>query len=135
LLTWRVVPSVEVRRVQLETGPIAGQFRDVFRNGGLMRLNVGVFVLHMVLTAGFVVMPGLLDAHTTMDKSDHWQVYLPVLFESFVLMLTMMVFAERRGFIKQVFLLAIGQVLVAMLMQGRWHSSALALMAGLLVFF
>lgn len=135
LLTWRVVPSVEVRRVQLETGPIAGQFRDVFRNGGLMRLNVGVFVLHMVLTAGFVVMPGLLDAHTSMDKSDHWQVYLPVLFVSFVLMLPMMVFAERRGFIKQVFLLAIGLVLVAMLMLGRWHSSALALMAGLLVFF
>src|SRR5690606_6701016 len=114
LLTWRVVPSVEVRRVQLETGPIAGQFRDVFRNGGLMRLSVGVFVLHMVLTAGFVVMPGLLDAHTSMDKSDHWQVYLPVLFVSFVLMLPMMVFAERRGFIKQVFLLAIGLVLVAM---------------------
>ncbi|MEZ5510244.1 MAG: MFS transporter [Gammaproteobacteria bacterium] len=135
VLTWRVVPSVDVRRVRLETGPIAGQFRDVFKNGGLMRLNVGVFVLHMVLTASFVVMPTLLIQHTDIAKSDHWQIYLPVLFVSFVLMLPMMIFAERRGLVKQVFLAGVSLLLVAFLMLGRWHESALALIAGLLLFF
>lgn len=135
LVTWRLVPNVEVHRCPPLTGPVIGQFRDVFRNPELMRLNLGVMMLHMVQTAGFVVMPVLLLEHTQLDKTEHWKVYLPVLFVSFVLMLPMMIFAEKRRQIKPVFLLAIGLVLASMLMLGHWHTSLLTLVAGLFVFF
>ena len=134
-LTWKVVPDAQVQHKRSSTGPVRGQFAEVLRQAGLMRLNIGVFVLHVVQTAGFVVLPVLLVEHSNLSKAEHWKVYLPVLIVSFVLMLPMMIFAEKRRQVKPVFVAAIGLVLVSMLMLGRWHESLFALVAGLFVFF
>lgn len=134
-ITWKVVPDARLRHLRLSAVPVWGQFADVFRQRELMRLNAGVFVLHLVQTAGFVVMPVLLVTHAELDKAEHWKIYLPILFVSFVLMLPMMIFAEKRRQVKPVFLLAIGLVLVSMLLLGRWHETLFTLVVGLFVFF
>ncbi len=134
MLTLWVIPTPHVRQVR-DQRPVAAQFWVVLRHAELLRLNMGVFLLHMTMTASFVVLPSLLLSNAHIDRQHHWQVYLPVLFASFVLMLPMMIAAERRQKVKQVFLMAVGLLLVALLMLARWHDSLFGIVAGLMVYF
>ena len=85
----------------------------VLRNRELLRLNLGIFVLHMAQMAMFVVIPVALVRDAAMPLNSHWQVYLPVVLLSFVLMVPPIILAERHGRIRLVFLLAIAlQLLV-----------------------
>lgn len=119
-------------------GP-AVPLRDILRNGELMRLNYGVFALHLTQLAMFVVVPTALIEFAGLPLAGHWKVYLPVVVLSFVLMLPPIFFAERRGKMKQVFVAAIGLLLVVQLgfwlfvSSGELHWSVLVLL--LLLFF
>jgi MFS family permease len=89
---------------------------EVLRHPGLLRLNVGVFVLHAVQLAMWVVVPALL-VQAGLPKSAHWQAYLPAVLASFGFM--GVVFAmERRGKLRGVFLLSIGLIVLVQL--GFW---------------
>ena len=82
-------------------------FWSVLTNGQLLRLDFGIFALHMVLTAIFVVMPVLLRDQYSIDPADHWQVYLGVLVISLMLMAPSIVVSERLRATKVFFLCAI----------------------------
>jgi MFS family permease len=116
-------------------GQARGRLADVLRHAGLMRLNFGVFVLHAVQLAMWVAVPALL-VQSGLPKAAHWQVYLPAVLGSFVLMGG--VFAlERRGHLKKAFLGAIALIAlvqVGLLIQSSGTSSMMA-MAGLLFAF
>ncbi|MGH8807902.1 MAG: MFS transporter [Noviherbaspirillum sp.] len=86
-------------------------FSEVLGNGELMRLNYGVFALHVAQMAMFVVVPPLLVKYAGLPLSAHWKIYLPVVLASFVLMLPPVFTGERRGKMKQVFLAAIALML------------------------
>ncbi|HKA38643.1 MAG TPA: MFS transporter, partial [Burkholderiales bacterium] len=61
-------------------------FLAVLRDPQLARLNYGVFALHAVLMALFIAVP--LDLRAAgLPVDHHWQVYLPVMAASFLLML------------------------------------------------
>ncbi len=69
----------------------------------LLRLNAGIFILHMVQMAMFVVVPGLLiDAGLAL--TEHWKFYLPVVLASFALMAPAVLLADRRNQAKAVML-------------------------------
>ena len=89
----------------MQSGAPRGRLVDVLRHAGLMRMNLGVFVLHAVQLAMWVAVPALL-VQAGLPKAQHWQVYLPAVLGSFVLMGGMFAL-ERRGHLKQVFLAAI----------------------------
>ncbi len=91
-----------------------GRLTDVLRHAGLMRMNLGVFVLHAVQLAMWVAVPALL-VQAGLVKDSHWQVYLPAVLGSFVLMGGMFAL-ERRGHLKKVFLAAI--LLIALVQVG-----------------
>ncbi|MFZ5604907.1 MAG: MFS transporter [Pseudomonadota bacterium] len=133
-LTLWVVPD-PARPPARDLRPAAAQFRVVLGQVELLRLNLGVFLLHMSMTSLFVVLPVLLVERAHVEKSAHWQIYLPILFVSFVLMLPLMIAAERKRKVKQVFLTAIVLLVTALLMLANWHGSLLAIVAGLLVYF
>ncbi len=84
----------------------------------LLRLNAGIFALHTVLMAMFVVIPGLLIESGGLPLSGHWKVYLPVVLLSFALMMKPLMLAERRAFIRPLFIGSIVLVLIAQL--GFW---------------
>jgi len=71
------------------------QFAVVLRNPQLARLNYGIFVLHAVLMALFIAVPLELRA-AGLPVGQHWQVYLPVMLGSFVLMLPAVLGPGRR---------------------------------------
>lgn len=86
-----------------------GRVADVLALPALVRLNVGVFVLHAVQLAMWVALPALL-VRAGLAKADHWKVYLPAVLASFVVMGFTLFPLERRGHLRAVFLAAIGVV-------------------------
>ncbi len=91
----------------LRTGP-------VLLEPQLLRLNVGIFVLHAVLMAMFVVIPILL-VQRGLPLSEHWKIYLPTVLLSFALMAKPLIVAERRGLMRPLFIGSIVLVLTAQL--------------------
>lgn len=82
-------------------------FQDVLRQPALFRLNLGVFVLHAVQLSMWVVLPSML-VHSGLGKDLHWQVYLPAVVASFFVMGATLFPLERRGYLRAVFLSAVG---------------------------
>src|SRR5690606_25114342 len=70
--------------------------RAVLAHGDLLRLNFGVFVLHCIQVALFVVVPALLAHSGGLAAQALWKVYLPIIVASFVLMVPVIFVAERR---------------------------------------
>jgi MFS family permease len=91
-----------------------GRLAEVLSHAPLLRLDVGVFVLHAVQLAMWVAIPALL-VQAGLDKSAHWQVYLPTVLASFVVMSLTLFPLERRGYLRAVFLWAVGLVLLVQL--------------------
>lgn len=88
-----------------------GRFAEVLGNAQLMRLNFGVFALHLMQTAMWVLVPaGLVAAGLPM--AEHWKVYLPAVLLSFVVMVPAVIMAEKKAAMKQVFNAAIVLLLV-----------------------
>src|SRR5450830_1819410 len=91
------------------------RFADVLKNPELMRLNYGVFALHLTQMAMFVVVPAALVRGMGLPLAEHWKVYLPVVLLSFVLMLPPVFIGEKQGRMKQVF---VGAIALLLLVQG-----------------
>jgi MFS family permease len=106
----------------------------LLRNPELLRLNVGIFVLHAVLMALFVVVPFALRA-SGLAPAHHWEVYLPVMVASVVLMLPVLLAAERQGRQKAAFLGAVGVLLMAQGILAATQDSLPGLVLGLVAFF
>lgn len=85
-----------------------GGLRQVLSSPALLRLNIGVFVLHAVQLAMWVAIPAFL-VQAGLGKDDHWQIYLPAVLGSFVLMGGVFPL-ERRGYLRAVFLSAIASI-------------------------
>ncbi len=106
-------------------------FRAVLHNPELLRLNFGVFVLHATQIALFVVIPRALVA-AGLPVARHWEIYLPVMGLSFVLMVPAIIVAEKRRKMKPVMLGAIalllaGQILLATVPHTLWMVAAFLL--------
>jgi MFS family permease len=99
----------------------------------LLRLNVGIFVLHVVQMAMFVVVPTQL-VEAGLPLAAHWQLYLPVVLASFVVMAPPVFYADRRNRQKPVLLAAVA-LLVAVEGLLALSGSVLAYGAGLFAFF
>lgn len=78
----------------------------------LLRLNAGIFILHVVLYAMFVVVPPRL-VRAGLELPEHWKLYLPVVLASFVLMIPAILHADRRNRAKPVMIGAVLLLLAA----------------------
>jgi len=107
-----VVPKERAGKVEPEEQVEPARLRDVLRNPDLLRLNLGIFSLHAVQMAIFVVVPLALVSAGGLPVGEHWKVYLPVVLASFVLMLPAIIYAEKKDAIKPVFLSCIGLMAV-----------------------
>lgn len=109
--------------------------RDVVREPDLLRLNFGIFSLHAVQMAMFVVLPTWLADRAGIPVSAHWKIYLPVVVLSFALMLPPLIWSERRGRLRAVFLFSIALVLAVELLFVTRPNGLLPFAGLLLLFF
>ena len=101
------VPPEPAQHVNRPRGSLA----EVLRHPALLRLDVGVFVLHAVQLAMWVAIPALL-VQAGLDKDSHWQVYLPAVLASFLVMGLTLFPLEKRGYLRAVFLAAVGLIML-----------------------
>lgn len=134
LILLLVVPTPARSSIHSDAEPVPGMFGKVLRDPQLLRLDVGIFTLHLVLTALFLALPlTLRDAGLPVEK--HSWLYLPVMLLSMGLMVPFIIMAEKKSMMKQVFTGAIGLVGIALAGFYLLSSSVWGLGLMLLVFF
>ncbi len=119
------------RDTELETKNLS----QILLEPQLLRLDVGILILHMVLTATFLAIPKVLQENLKLLQADHWQIYLPVLLGSMVLLVPFIIYAERKRKLKQVFSGAI--LCLGLAIYGMWNlsDSIAGIVVMLLLFF
>ncbi len=131
LFTW--VPQPDHQAVDPESENRS--FLQVLRNPHLLRLDASILILHLIMTASFVVLPLALRDHAGLTSEHHWKVYLPVMLLSFVLMVPLIRMAETRNLAKQIFTGSV--ILLALAELGLWqgYESTIGLSVMMLLFF
>jgi MFS family permease len=130
-----IVPTPVVSRVHRDAEPVPAQFASVLRDRELLRLDFGIFALHLILTASFVVLPLALRDLAGLPSEQHWQVYLPVLLLSLPMVIPFILQAEKQRRMKQVFVGAIGVILLAELALYQLHDRVASIALLLFVFY
>ncbi|MFT3847506.1 MAG: MFS transporter [Propionivibrio sp.] len=110
-------------------------FVEVLANPLLARMNFGVFTLHLLQTAMWVLLPSALVTRGGLAVGEHWKVYLPTVLLSFAVMVPAIIAAERHGRMKLVFNAAIALLLAVQLGFAFVGSGLLPLAFWLFLFF
>jgi MFS family permease len=134
-ITLLVVPVAPRPHVQPEAETVPALIGASLRNPELLRLNFGIFALHAMLTASFLVVPALLHGTLAMSGRDQWRVYLPVLLVSVAVMVPAILVAERYRRMKTVLVGAVAALAVSQLMLALGGQDPYLLLAGLVLFF
>ncbi|MFT6409187.1 MAG: MFS family permease [Arenicella sp.] len=134
LLIVKVVPT-PVQSRNLEVKAVPRKMLELLKNPQLIRLDFGIFILHFVLTAMFVVVPIMMLERLGLETRDHWQVYIPALLGSIVFMVPMIILSGRKNLLLGVFLAAICILLLAQVLLMRSPSTLMALTLCMFFFF
>ncbi|MBB5216264.1 MFS transporter [Parapusillimonas granuli] len=126
-----VVPVVPPAKTPI----IQARPRDVLAHADLLRLNFGVFCLHFILMALFIVAPGMLSRLGGYDAASLWQVYLPVILLSFVLMVPAVFYTETRRVHKVALEVAVAGLVVVLAVMPLASQSFIAVVVLLVGFF
>ncbi len=108
------VPDPLVSHFHADAQANPARLKDVLHNAQLLRLDFGIFALHAAQMAMFVVVPVALK-NSGLPPAHHWMVYLPVLLGSFLLIVPAIIYGEKRGKLKPVFIGAVALMLLAQL--------------------
>ncbi len=107
VILYTLVPDPSHSFFHRDTQASPTEFAEVLVDTQLLRLDFGIFVLHMVLMASFVAIPLMLQNEAGFPVTDHWKLYLPVFLLSVALMVPFIIKAEKKRRMKQVFIGAI----------------------------
>jgi len=108
-----ITPQPQSQAFHRETQLSLADVGQILKNIELQRLDLGIFVLHLVLSATFVIFPLVLRDGLLIDEALHWKTYLPVFALSVLGMLPLIIITEKFRKLKSMFLLGIAMVLLA----------------------
>lgn len=129
------VPQPVQSKMHRDAEAVPAYFGSVLRDPQLLRLDFGVFALHMLLTASFVVVPLAMHDHAGLAADHHWMVYLGVMIVAIVVMVPFVIIAEKRRRMKLIFVGAIVLLAISeIVLMAEWHSLG-GIVTGLLLFF
>jgi len=130
-----VVPTPVSTHAHRDTRAVRGEFFELLRNPDLLRLDIGIFILHLILTALFIAVPLSLVNDIQLARQEHWWVYLSVMVLAFFAMVPFIIIGEKKRKIKIIFVGAIMLLSVGSLLLVWGQSSLLAIWVALFVFF
>jgi len=131
----KVVPQPKKVTIHKDAEPIPALMGKVLKDGQLLRLDFGIFCLHLVMTAMFVVLPLLMRGKLGIAAEDHWMVYLPVLGLSVVAMVPFIIIAEKKRKMKTVFVSAVATLSFASIGLYLFSGHLWGMVASLFIFF
>jgi MFS family permease len=130
-----IVPRPLTLQVKADAETVPGMLGSILRNPELLRLDFGIFALHAILTASFLVVPALLHARLSVSSSNQWMVYLPILLISAAAMVPLVIVAEKYRCMKGVFVGSVTALAVSQWMLAVGSSHVAVVLAALLLFF
>ena len=98
IVTVMVVPSAPMLKIQQPEGTQNNwdRFLKVLRNPQLVKLNLGVLLIHATQVAMFIAIPRMMLADG-LELPSHWKMYITVLILSLVVMAPMLMRAEKKN--------------------------------------
>ncbi|AZE51472.1 MFS transporter [Pseudomonas chlororaphis] len=118
-----------------ESGVARQALLPTLKHPDLLRLDLGIFVLHAMLMSSFVALPLALVEKAGLPKEQHWWVYLTALLISFFAMIPFIIYGEKKRKMKRVLLGAVSTLLLTELFFWEFGDSLQALVIGTVVFF
>lgn len=113
---------------------IRADLKLVLVNPQLLRLNIGIFILHAVLMALFVALPLMLDSYSIPQVHHSW-IYLGVMFGAFCFMLPLIIVGERKNRLKVLFLSMILLMGVSLVVMNFLVTGPVLMISLMLIFF
>lgn len=109
----RVVPTPHQQNLSADTHPAKEMLGRVLSDKRLLRLDLGIFSLHLTLTSLFLVFPSMLRDQLGLASSSHWWFYLSVMVTSFCAMVPFIIIGEKKRKMKPVLCGAIALLMLA----------------------
>ncbi len=128
-------PDPEHCYVHRDAETVPAQLKQVIFDGQLLRLDLGIMIQHGIMMAMFTVLPFVLRDFLGLPSQEHAWFYLPVLVLSVFGMVPLIIIAEKKQKMKEVFLICVSLMVLAECMLGLYHESLFAVALGLLFFF
>ncbi|TNF66161.1 MAG: MFS transporter [Gammaproteobacteria bacterium] len=130
-----ITPTSKEHLLHRDCGTVSNQLLKVITTPELIRLNYGIFTLHAILTALFIIIPVILTSTINLKPDLQWIIYLPVLILSFALMLPFIIIAETKRKMKPIFLGAIILLTLTQVLLLGFHHNIISISFILLLFF
>ncbi len=135
LLLLFVPTPLRVLKHNLDNKSIGQQLADVIKIGDLNRLHIGIFALHLTLTAIFVILPQQLTDVMGLSVRQQGLVYLPLLFIGFAVAIPFIIIAEKKRKMRQVFLGAMALMTASLALLALGSQAGIGIILGLLFYF
>jgi len=124
-------PKVIVHHEDAEfTGSYLG---EVLRDKNLLKMDFGMFVLHMGLTAVFTTAPLILKKF--IPEADLWKVYLIMFLVGLVIMVPTTILAEKKGLIKEIKILGILILLISFGLFIKFENAFIPAVISIIIYF
>ena len=91
------------------------EFKKIL-NPTLLRLDLSAFILHLMLTSTFIVMPLMLVENNIINIADNWKLYLPAMVISFIGMVPLIILAEKLHKTKLILLISIALLMISQIL-------------------
>jgi len=120
--------------VNRDVSVVVGQLRSLLHHPQLLRLDIGILVLHFLITATFVCVPlGLIER--SIAPEDHWLVYLTACLLSLLIVIPLIGYGESRLGVRLVMMISIVGLAMAEFFIGMVSDSWWLIVGSLVLFF
>ena len=129
-----IAPNVVSKAPKGDTRAAPELIGAMLKDPQLRRLDVGIFVLHLVITSVFVVLP-LMLLKLDFATPDHWQLYFPTLLLSFILMVPLIIIGAKNQNMRQIYRLSLLLLAVSLTMMYFLQDSLIGIFIAVVIFF
>lgn len=134
LLVVFVVPDPDQKRKDRNVSVETTDLLPLLKNRELLKIDFGIFLLHLLITASFVCVP-LKLIELGVAANLHWKLYLAGAAGSLLIVLPMIGIAEKKLSVKLTMMISIVGLAVAEMLLGIAGSSFWFIVAAMVVFF
>ncbi len=135
ILLFTAVPTPTAIAEQVDTELTLHSLPALLKQPELNRLNIGIFFLHIIFTASFVVIPINLQTLAGLNSHQQWLLYLPTLIIAFFISISCIKVAEKKEQIKHFFIGSILSLIIAEFLLWIFAHQLLLSALSLLLFF
>lgn len=135
ILVLTVVPTPKQNTRHRDAGVLKSALSQVIKQPTLLRMDFGVFILHLIMTANFLVLPEIFENELSIARIEHWTIYLPLFVLAFVCAVPLIIIAEKKQKIRTLLLANIALLMLAEVAMGLAYTQSTLLLIAFLLFF